>query len=418
MKVAIVCDSMSAFGGAERVVAHILQIFPDADLFSVLDVVPAGQRGFLEGRTVRTSFLQKLPKIERYYRKLLYLWPLAVEQLDVTAYDLVISSHHSVAYGVLTRPGQVHVSYVHSPMRYAWDLQHEYLRSARLDRGLLGMVARTMLHKLRVWDYAAAQRPDAIAANSHFVAERLLKTHRRRSTVIHPPVALASPDARERAARRRRSGRAGYYLSLGRLVPYKRVDLLALAFARMPHRSLKIVGDGPDLGKIAALGAPNVEILGYQPEDRVRDFIAGAEAYLFAGIEDFGITAVEAQALGTPVIAYRAGGLAETVVGLHHPSPTGLFFAEQSEEAVVSAIEAFETNRRAFTPAACIANAERFSAHRFRDAFSGFVEDAITATRDASAATGVLCEPPRVPPRTVPEPVAVAPADPVVGGVL
>ena len=369
MKVALVCDSMSAFGGAERVIEQILWIYPKADLFTVLDVVPEGQRGFLQGRSIQTSFLQKMPKIGSYYRKLLYFWPLAVEQLDVSAYDLVISSHHSVAYGVLTRPGQVHVSYVHSPMRYAWDLQHEYLRNAGLDRGTLGMLARFTLHKVRVWDYAAAQRPDAIAASSAFVAERLLRTHRREAKIIHPPVAL---DARPRDAGGHQRRRAGYYLSLGRLVPYKRVDLLARAFARMPHRRLKIVGEGPDLAKVAGLRAPNVEVLGFQPDDRVRDLLVGAEAYMFAGIEDFGITAVEAQAVGTPVIAYRAGGLTETVVGLHRPSPTGLFFTEQSEGAIVEAVEAFERNRHAFTADACIANAQRFSERRFRDSFAAF----------------------------------------------
>jgi glycosyltransferase involved in cell wall biosynthesis len=264
---------------------------------------------------------------------------------------------------------------VHSPMRYAWDLQHEYLRNAKLDRGVLSMVARRTLHKVRIWDYAAAQRPDAMAANSSFVAERLLKTHRRRAEVIHPPVAV---DGRQHPRREK----GGYYLSLGRLVPYKRVDLLARAFARMPQRRLKIVGDGPDMRKIAALGAPNVEVLGFRPDDQVHDLLAGAEAYVFAGIEDFGITAVEAQATGTPVIAYRAGGLAETVVGPHQPNPTGLFFAEQTEAAVMDAVDAFEQHKPHFTAEACVANAAGFSERRFRDAFAAFVEDALINPRD------------------------------------
>ena len=382
MKVAIVCDSMSAFGGAERVIEQILALFPTADLFSVLDVIPKGQRSFLDNRKVQTSFLQNLPYVSHYYRKLLHYWPLAVEQLDVNPYDLVISSHHSVAYGVLTRPGQTHISYVHSPMRYAWDLQHEYLRSARLDRGPLGLLARRTLHKVRVWDYSAAQRPDAMATNSKFVAERLLKTHRRTAQVIHPPVAI---DARTCASPNGAFAEDGYYLSLGRLVPYKRIDLLARAFARMPNRKLKIVGDGPDMAKIAALRAPNVEVLGFQSGTMVRHMLANAEAYVFAGIEDFGIAAVEAQAAGTPVIAYAAGGLLETVVGPHRPDPTGLFFAEQTESAVVAAVEAFEANRDLFTRDACVANAARFSERRFRDAFGDFVDQVLAnpaAARD------------------------------------
>lgn len=376
MKIAVVCDSMSAYGGAERVIEQILQIYPSADLFTVLDVVPKNQRSFLCNRSIQSSFLQNLPYVASYYRKLLYYWPLAVEQLDVTAYDLVISSHHSVAYGVLSRPGQVHVSYVHSPMRYAWDLQHEYLRTARLDRGLLGMIARRTLHKMRIWDYAAAQRPDAIATNSAFIAERLLKTHRRRAKVIHPPVAVEGKCEPVRE-------RGGYYLSLGRLVPYKRADLLARAFARMPHRRLKIVGDGPDMRKIAALGASNIEVLGFQPNDHVRVLLADAEAYVFAGVEDFGITAVEAQAAGTPVIAYQKGGLSETVVGLHLPNPTGLFFDEQSEDAIIAAVEAFERSRHLFTAEASVANAARFSEQRFRDSFAAFVEEALATPWDA-----------------------------------
>lgn len=376
MRIAVVCDSMSAYGGAERVIEQILQLYPLADLFTVLDVVPKNQRSFLCGRNIQSSFLQDLPWIALYYRKLLHYWPLAVEQLDVTSYDLVISSHHSVAYGVLSRPGQVHVSYVHSPMRYAWDLQHEYLRMTRLDRGVLGMIARRTLHKMRIWDYAAAQRPDAMATNSAFVAKRLLKTHQRRAEVIYPPVAVEGKwdPVREKG---------GYYLSLGRLVPYKRVDLLARAFARMPHRHLKIVGEGPDIQKIVALGTPNVEVLGFQPDDQVRVLLADAEAYIFAGVEDFGIAAVEAQAAGTPVIAYRKGGLAETVVGLHRPDPTGLFFDDQSEEAIIAAVEAFERSRHLFTAEASVANAARFSEQRFRSSFAAFVEKALATPWDA-----------------------------------
>lgn len=378
MKVALVCDSMSAFGGAERVIEQVLRLYPKADMFSVLDVVPENQRAFLSGRRIESSFLQSLPSVSKYYRKLLHFWPLAVEQLDVIDYDLVISSHHSVAYGVLTRPGQVHVSYVHSPMRYAWDLQHQYLREARLNRGLMSVIARRTLHKARIWDYAAAQRPDAMVANSHFVAERLWKTHRRRANVIHPPVAVE---------RMRCSARKGdYYLSVGRLVPYKRVDLLARAFALMPHRRLKIVGAGPDMKKVAALRAPNVEILGFQPDQEVRELLAGAKAFVFAGVEDFGIAAVEAQASGTPIIAYRSGGMTEIVIDSGEPNPTGLFFDGQCEGAIVAAVEAFERSAGLFSAEACAANAMRFTEERFRMEFAAFVEDALAAQRDGRRA--------------------------------
>ena len=373
MKVALVCDTMSAYGGAERVIEQILRLYPQADVFTVLDAVPQGQRRFLGDRPIHSTFLQKLPGIAKYYRKLLHVWPLAVEQLDVMAYDLVISTHHSVAYGVLTRPGQVHVSYVFSPARYAWDLQHEYLREAGLDRGPLSLLARHTLHKIRLWDVAAAQRPDEMAACSQFVAERMWRVHRREVEVIYPPV---PPAIRPEGA-----ARGDYYVSVGRLVPYKRTELLARAFAQMPGRRLKIVGTGPDLKRVAAAAGPNVEVLGFRSDDEVRSLLAGARAYLFAGIEDFGITAVEAQGLGTPVIAYADGGLRETVRTGRPGVATGLFFHEQSTAAIAGAVEEFERTIDNYTPAACIANAQRFSEAAFRRGIEALVKRALAAER-------------------------------------
>jgi glycosyltransferase involved in cell wall biosynthesis len=374
MRIALVCDSMSAYGGAERVIEQILALYPSADVFTVLDVVPDGQRQFLGGRKIRSSSLQKLPRVSKYYRKLLHLWPLAVEQLDVLSYDLVISTHHSVAYGVLTKPGQVHVSYVFSPARYAWDLQHEYLREAGLDRGLMSLIARRTLHKMRLWDYAAAQRPDAVAACSKFVSERMWRVHRRQAEVIYPPV--------PRAIRPADATRGDYYLSVGRLVPYKRIDLLARAFAEMPNRRLKIVGTGPDMKKVAAACGPNVEMLGFCSNEEVRHLMAGARAFMFAGVEDFGITPIEAQSLGVPVIAYADGGLRETVIGQFAAEPTGLFFREQSTQQIVKAVGEFERTIDRFTPEACIANANRFSEQTFQDGFSAFVERALKSDLD------------------------------------
>jgi glycosyltransferase involved in cell wall biosynthesis len=374
MKIAVVTDSMSAYGGAERVIEQILKLYPTSDIFTVLDVVPEGQRGFLGGRKIHSSSLQKLPFVAKYYRKLLHMWPLAVEQLDILDYDLVISTHHSVAYGILTRPGQTHVSYVFSPARYAWDLQHQYLRESGLDRGVLGMIARRTLHRMRLWDYAAAQRPDAMAACSEFVSDRMWRVHRRRAEVIYPPV---PPVERPQGV-----ARGDYYLSVGRMVPYKRIDLLAQAFSQMPDRKLKIVGTGPDMKKIAAACGPNVEMLGFCSNDEVRNLMAGARAFMFAGIEDFGITPVEAQALGTPVIAYADGGLRETVIGAPAPNPTGVFFHEQSTTAIIGAVAQFENEIDQFTPEACIANADFFSEAAFRDSFRGFVDRALAAQRN------------------------------------
>lgn len=367
--VAIVSDSMSAYGGAERVVEQILQVYPQADVYTVMDALPPGDRAFLGNRVLQTSFLNKMPGGRRFYRHLFALWPLAVEQFDVTGYDLVISSHHSVAYGVLTHPDQVHVAYVHSPMRYAWDLQHEYLREAGLDRGIKGWVARRMLHSARIWDFCAAQRPDAMAANSAFVAARLRRLHGRESTCIYPPVAIESfpaPVASE--------DREPFYLSVGRLVPYKRTELLLRAFARL-DRKLKVVGTGPDLARLRGVCPPNVELLGSIPTPEVRRLMATAQAYIFAGVEDFGITAVEAQAAGTPVLAYGRGGLAETVRDISQPNPTGLFFHQQTEDAIIDVVRRFEQpdTRAMLQPAHCVANAASFSSARFRDQLADWI---------------------------------------------
>ena len=338
-----------------------------------MDALPDGDRAFLGGRALRTSFLNKMPGGRRFYRSLFALWPMAVEQFDVTGYDLVISSHHSVAYGVLTRPEQVHVSYVHSPMRYAWDLQHEYLREGGLERGVKSWIARRMLHSARIWDFCAAQRPDVLAANSGFVSTRLRRLHRRDSTRIYPPVSVEAFGPPRPIA-----DREDFYLSVGRLVPYKRTELLMRAFSRL-GRKLKVVGTGPELARLKAMCPPNVELLGHVPTPEVHRLMGAAQAYIFPGVEDFGITAVEAQAAGTPVIAYRRGGLAETVRDIETMAPTGLFFEHQTEDAIVEAIQSFEQPeiRAQLTPENCVANAARFAAERFRAEFSALVDNAI-----------------------------------------
>lgn len=389
MKVALVCDSMSAYGGAERVNEQILKVFPDADIFTILDAVPPHERGFLDGHTITSSFLQNLPYVHRYYRKLLHLWSLAVEQLDVTSYDLVISSHHSVANGVITRPFQCHVSYVHSPMRYAWDLQHEYLRESGLTTGPLSWYARGVLHRARLWDFSAAQRPDIMVANSHFVAERVRKCYGRSASVVYPPVDLDAFPLTEKK-------RGGYYVTASRLVPYKRVNLVAEAFLKMPTRKLKIIGTGPDLKRIQAYNAPNIEILGWQTNERLIDLVSNAEALIFAGVEDFGISLVEAQSAGTPVIAFAEGGAVETVNDAESAMPTGLLFNAQNADTIWAAVERFEAARAAFKPRNCRLNAERFAAKRFRDTFGGVVNDALLTHRQRHLSSRVAAVPQRM----------------------
>jgi glycosyltransferase involved in cell wall biosynthesis len=354
MKVAIVHEWLESYAGSERVVEQMLQVWPAADLYAVCDFMPPQERGWLGGRAVRTSFIQRLPGAAKRFRWYLGLMPLAVEQFDLSGYDLVVSSSHAVAKGVLTGPGQRHISYVHSPMRYAWDLQHQYLRQAGLERGVKGAYTRWLLHRLRGWDQASAARPDLLLANSSYIAERIRKCWGRTAEVLHPPVATERFTLREE--------KQDYFLIASRMVPYKRVELVAEAFAAMPQHRLVICGDGPSapLVRAAARGAANIELRGRVSHDELVSLTRGARACVFMAEEDFGIATVEAQACGTPVIAFGKGGAADIV----KPGETGLLFPEQSAASLREAVTAFAA--QGFAPQACRANAERFSEAAFR----------------------------------------------------
>jgi glycosyltransferase involved in cell wall biosynthesis len=369
MKIAIVHEWLSTYAGSERVLEQLLALYPQADLYAVVDALPAGERSFLGGRVPKTSFIQRLPGGRTHFRAWLPLMPLAMEQLDLSAYDLVISSNHAVAKGVITGPDQLHVSYVHSPMRWAWDLQHQYLAESGFDTGLkgalLGPLVRLLLHRLRGWDQRSANGVDCFVANSRFIARRIRKTYRREAEVIHPPVDI------ERFTLHREKD--DYYLSASRLVPYKRVPLIVEAFAAMPERRLVVVGDGPDLPRLRRALPPNVELLGHLPTAQLVERMQRARAFVFAAEEDFGIAPVEAQACGTPVIAYGRGGSLDTVLD-RGPAPTGLFFMEQSAPAIGDAVRRFEALGAGFDPEACRAHAETFSALHFRTRFAAFVD--------------------------------------------
>jgi glycosyltransferase involved in cell wall biosynthesis len=365
MRVAIVSDPMSAYGGAERVLEQIIFLFPDADLFALADHVPADQRGFLGGRSVCTSFIQDLPGGERFFRKYILLWPQAIEQFDLSNYDLVISSHHCVAHGALTGPKQLHLVYSHSPMRYAWDMRHEYLEHAKLSRGLLGFMAQHALCKLRQWDMLAGQRAGAFMANSAFVAARLKKYYNRDAEIIYPPVEVGDFKYEEKKEK--------FFLAAGRLVSYKRFDLLVQAFKKMPSQRLIVVGAGPELKQLRALAGPNVTLLGYTAPELLRWLMAKAQAFLFSGVEDFGIAPLEAQASGTPVICLGYGGLSETIRGLEAEEPTGVYFREQTVDAIVAAIDTFQRIGNEIRPQACRSNALRFSVDIFRAKFAARV---------------------------------------------
>lgn len=367
-KIALVHEWLLSYAGSEQVSAAILELFPKAELYALVDFLTAEQRQKFQNHPVHTSFIQSLPKARKYYQKYLSLMPLAVEQFDVSAADIVISSSHAVAKGVLTGPDQLHISYVHSPIRYAWDLQHQYLRESGLQSGLKSWIARWLLHKIRIWDYRTANGVDHFIANSRFIARRIHKVYGRESTVIYPPVAVDDFSVC--------SDKDDFYLTASRMVPYKKMDLIVEAFRNMPDKRLIVIGDGSEAARISqiASGATNIELLGYQPFSGLKHHLQRAKAFVFAAEEDFGIAPVEAQACGTPVIAFGKGGALETVRDLSGDQPTGLFFPEQTVPSLCAAVQYFEEKQTFFQPEFCRQNAERFSKARFQQEMQQFID--------------------------------------------
>lgn len=372
MKTAVVHEWLATYAGSERVVEQILKLYPEADLFSLVDFLPDSLRNFIQHKPVKTSFLQHFPFANPHFRQYLPLMPLAIEQFDLSDYDLIVSSNHAVAKGVLTRADQLHICYVHTPVRYAWDLQQAYLQGAQLKRGLRGALAQLVLHYLRLWDVATANRADYFVANSKYVAQRVWKTYRRPARVIYPPVAIDRFQVNDR--------REDFYFTLSRFVPYKRVDLIVAAFNRL-GLPLVIIGDGADWKRVKAMAAPNVQLLRHQPDEVVIDYMQRCKAFVYAAAEDFGITLVEAQAAGAPVITYGKGGATESVI----PEKTGLFFGEQTVESLMDAVKLFESGTYQFNPDYLRQNAEQFSPEHFRQKLFQFIERKWTSFRQRMA---------------------------------
>lgn len=373
-KIAIVHDWLVTYAGAERVLEQMLQCYPTADLFSVVDFLPQDQRYFIRNKPVTTSFIQRLPFAKKQYRYYLPLMPLAIEQLDLSQYDLVLSSSHAVAKGVLTGPHQTHVCYCHSPMRYVWDLKMQYLEGLRATRGIKSWLLRYWFYRIRMWDATSSNGVDQFIANSQFVQRRIQKCYRRTATVIYPPVDVSAFSVAEQ--------KEDFYLTASRMVPYKKIPLIVAAFSNMPEKRLVVIGDGPDFSTVRAMAGRNVEVLGYQPFEVLRRYMQRARAFVFAAEEDFGIAPLEAQACGTPVIAYGKGGALETIRGVESAVPTGFFFSEQSTTAIQTAIRQFEETGTAITAAACRQNAERFSPERFRRELHTYVEECCTKSQE------------------------------------
>lgn len=354
MKIAVVHDWLVTYAGAERLLEQVLEVFPDADLFSLVDFLPPDKRFFIKNKPVRTSFLQYFPLARSKYRSYLPFMPAAVESLDVSGYDLVISVSHAVAKGVRTLPGQKHICICCSPIRYAWDLRQQYLEESGLDKGVKGLLASFLLDRVKKWDLAVVPRVTHFAAISEYIGRRIKNNYGRDCSVLYPPVYVERFEPVEKKGK--------FYLTASRMVPYKKIPLIAEAFSEMPDKELFIIGDGPEFSKVRGKAGPNVKLLGYQDNHVLKDYLQRARAFVFAAEEDFGIAPLEAQACGTPVIAYGAGAVRETII----EGKTGIYFESQTVEAIIDAVGRFESLENSFDIGWIRKNAERFSSERFR----------------------------------------------------
>lgn len=354
MKTAIAHEFLVTWGGSDLVAKMFCDIFPGAPLYTAMyDRKVMGQH--FEGVDVRTSFLQKMPLAMKKHRLYMPFFPIAFESFDFGGYDVVLSSHHMSAKGIITPAETCHISFVHTPMRYAWDFFHEYMREfGRVQRPLM----RLLFHYLRMWDLASASRVDYFIANSHNVARRIMKHYRRPAHVIHSPV---------EGGRFKVADKVGdYYLVVSRLVPYKKVDVAVRAFSELGEK-LVVAGSGPEEARLKDMAGKNVEFIGFVPDSQLPDLYAGCRAFLFPGYEDFGITPLEAQASGRPVIAYGAGGALETV----SPGTTGAFFSEQTPASLAEAVGKFDCD--SVDPAAVREHAMRFDSAVFKKKIHEFV---------------------------------------------
>ena len=362
MKKALIHDWFSTYAGAEKCIESFTNIWNDFEIYGLIDFLSGADRDkILKGKCAHTSFIQKLPFAKDKYRNYLPLFPLAIEQFDLSGYDVVLSSSHAVAKGVLTHSNQLHISYMHTPIRYAWDLYHQYLYESGLNHGLKGILAKYFLHKIRLWDVSTANRVDHYIANSHYIARRIKKAYGKSSDVIYPPVDIDKFALRE--------SKSDFYLTASRMVPYKKIDLIVEAFSQT-DKKLLVIGDGPDMGKIKSKASKNIELLGFADDKTMADLMGQAKAFVFAAEEDFGITPVEAQACGTPVICFGRGGALETV----REGISGLYFMEQNIRELLATVDKFEQSYDKFEPIKIRENSLKFSRTRFESEIKSYVE--------------------------------------------
>jgi glycosyltransferase involved in cell wall biosynthesis len=362
LKIAFVHEWFVTYAGSEKVLSEMVAEFPDADIFCLVDFSKGKFASKFLGKTFRASGLQIFRFFPALYRHLLPFMALAVEQFDLSSYDIVISNSHAFAKGVITGPDQLHICYCYTPIRYAWDFQHQYLRDHHMDGRGRGWLVRMILHRLRIWDSRTADGVDRFIACSNYIGRRIRKVYRRESETIYPGVDTQYYHIGGK--------RQSFYLASSRLVGYKKILMIVEAFKSMPDKRLVVIGDGPQYKEILNAAGDNVAVMGFQTDEVLREHMQTARAFIFAAEEDFGITPLEAQACGTPVLAYGRGGASETVVD----GETGLLFWTQSAEAICAAVDRFEASTLTFDPEAIRRHAERFSNARFRAEFKGKVE--------------------------------------------
>jgi len=370
-KVAFIHEWFDDLAGSEFVLKEMLKFFPNPDIYSLVDFNARPVDHWLSKYSIKTTWIQKLPFAKHYYKFLLPFYTHAVQQFDLSKYDIVISNSHCVAKNVLTGPDQIHICMCYSPMRYAYDLRDVYFPSNKSFFNRLSRYLRDyFLSKIRVVDTVCSNSVDHFIAISTFIQRRITKYYSRDSVVIHCPVDT------DKFSIENTTYSGEYYISVCRLVRYKNVQFFAEAFSKDPTKKLKIVGSGEMLDEISTIAnnCPNIEVMGYVDDAQLIDLVANSKAYLFGSIEDFGIAPIEAQAAGKPVIAYGKGGALDTIKGLDSDNPTGVFFHDLRPESILSAIDEFESNEHRITADNCIFNAHSFSISRFDNEFSSFLD--------------------------------------------
>jgi len=350
-KIAIVHDWLYAAGGAEVVLAKLLQMFPKADIYTMVDLLPKKHRDFLEGHQIYTSILQKYSFVAKNHKYFIPIMPYLVEQFDLSQYDLIISDSHFVAKGVITAPKQLHIAYIYSPVRYGWDMYFDYDKAGAFGKGLKNLFMKRWLHKLRIWDFVSAQRADFLISSSKFIQKRVKKYWGRDSTLVYPAIEIDDTIYCEK--------KQEYFVTLSRLIEYKKIDIMIEAFNELPQKKLIIIGEGRMKEKLQKISKSNITFTGYLPKNEAMEIVSKAKAFIFMAKEDFGIVPIEAQACGTPVIAYADGGAEETIL----KDKTGVFIEKQDKESLKEAILNFKIEN--FSPSVCREFAKNFSSFNF-----------------------------------------------------